>query len=99
MPPLLLGRVRQERADAGQFARRGRGPKPLPPAIGEKGAKIRCAEIEKPCRQDLLSTITAKKVDEAKRGADISAHRVVRAPAIVLEVRTPLRRERSGGMN
>ena len=71
----------------------------MPPAIGEKGAKVRCAEIEKSCRSDLLSTITAKKVDEAKRGGDISAHRVLRAPAIVLEVRTPLRRERSGGMN
>jgi len=97
--PLLLRGISKEGADAGKFARGGRGAEPLPAPVGEKGPKIGGFQIEEAGRRNLLAAISAKEVDEPMRGRHISAHGVRRAATVVLEMIAPLRRERGCGVN
>ena len=71
---------------------------PSPP-VGEKGAQVRCAQVEQAVRRNLLAAIATEEMDQAMCRRDIGAHGMRRTAAVMLEVRRPLRRKRLGGMN
>jgi len=99
MAALLLGRIAKEGANAGKLAR-GRGSaEPLPSPVGQERAKVRGTGLEQALGRNFLSTIAAEEVDQPVRGGDIGAHGMRRTAPVMLKIRTPLRRERLGGVN
>ena len=99
MMALLFRRVGQECADAGKLARCRGCAESLPASFRKKGPQVRCAKIKKTRWADWLAAILPQKIDQPVRRGDVGPHRVRRAAAVVLEVRTPLRGESSGRVN
>ncbi len=82
----LLGGVPEEGANARKLARRRSRAEPLAAALGEKGAQVGSPERSMVGRFDRPSSMPLEEVDQPMGGRDIGAHRVRRAPAVVLEM-------------
>lgn len=99
MLSLPLGRKGEESAHSGQFTGCRGGTEPLPSPVGQKSTQVGGAKIEKARRVDLIAAVAAEELDEPMRRCLIGPHGVLRASAIMLEMRCPFRDERLGRVN
>ena len=90
---MLLGGEGEELPNRRKLARSGGCAEPLPPPFGKEGAKVRRCKRQQCGRADQLAPIAAQELDQTMGGRDIGADGMRGAPAVVLEMAMPARRD------